>query len=90
MTAIETFLAFFVTAFVLLRWGLLALMGEYFANNMFAQTPFTVHTSEWYFGNSVLMAGAILALAVWDSGPLQRGSGCGRLVCWSEGGAIPQ
>jgi serine/threonine-protein kinase len=65
MTGIETFLAFFVSAFVLLRWGLLALMGEYFANNIMVQTPFTLRASEWYFSASILMAGAILALAVW-------------------------
>jgi len=62
---IETFLAFFVTGVVLLRWGLLALIGEYFANNIFAQTPFTTHTSAWYFTNSVFMMAAIVALAVW-------------------------
>jgi len=64
-TAIEAFLAFFLTAFVLLRWGLLALMGEYFANNVFSVTPFTAHTSAWYFGYSILMMAAILGLAVW-------------------------
>jgi len=64
-TAIEAFLAFFLTACVLLRWGLLALMGEYFANNVFSVTPFTAHTSAWYFGYSILMMAAILGLAVW-------------------------
>lgn len=61
----ETFLAFFVTAFVLLRWGLLALIGEYFANNLIAMTPFTTHTGAWYFSYSIFMMAAILALAVW-------------------------
>jgi hypothetical protein len=64
-TAIEAFLAFFLTAVLLLRWGLLALMGEYFADNMFGVTPFTAHTSAWYFGYSIFMLAAILGLAVW-------------------------
>jgi serine/threonine-protein kinase len=64
-TAIKAFLAFFLTAVLLLRWGLLALMGEYFANNLFSVTPFTAHTSAWYFGYSIFMLAAILALAVW-------------------------
>jgi len=64
-TAIETFLAFFLTAVLLLRWGLLALIGEYFANNVFIAIPFTAHTSAWYFGYSIFMLAAILALAVW-------------------------
>jgi serine/threonine-protein kinase len=64
-TAIEAFLAFALTAVLLLRWGLLALMGEYFANNVFNAIPFTTHTSAWYFGYSIFMLAAILALAVW-------------------------
>jgi predicted Ser/Thr protein kinase len=65
VTAIEAFLAFALTAFLLLRWGLLALIGEYFANNVFNAIPFTSHTSAWYFGYSIFMLAAILGLAVW-------------------------
>jgi serine/threonine-protein kinase len=64
-TAIEAFLTFALTTVLLLRWGLLALIGEYVANNLFSAIPFTAHTSAWYFGDSIFMLAAILALAVW-------------------------
>jgi hypothetical protein len=63
--AIEAFVAFFITAFLLLRWGLLALIAEEFANILFNAIPFTTHTSAWYFGYAIFMMAAILALAVW-------------------------
>jgi hypothetical protein len=63
--AIEAFVAFFITAFLLLRWGVLALIAENFANILFNAIPFTTHTSAWYFGYAVFMMAALLALAVW-------------------------
>jgi hypothetical protein len=63
--AIEAFLAFSITAFLLLRWGLLAMIAEQFANILFNAIPFTTNTSAWYFGYSIFMLAAILALAAW-------------------------
>ena len=57
------FVVFFGLAFLVLRWGLLALaVANLIAN---ATAVPAAQPSAWYFGNAVLVLGAVLALAGW-------------------------
>ena len=58
-----SFLVLLGFAFVLLRWGLLALSATVFFANL-TNVPLA-RTSAWYFGETVLMLLAAVALAVW-------------------------
>ena len=52
-------------AFVVLRWGILALAITLLAGNVVAGAPITSHSSAWYFPSVVFMLACVAALAAW-------------------------
>ena len=58
-------LVYALTAFFVLRWGLLALAAGNFVANVLGATAIAWHPSAWYFGNIVLTFLLIVALPVW-------------------------
>jgi serine/threonine-protein kinase len=61
------------TAFALLRWGVLSLAAAYYANFILFNTPVSMKTSAWYFGNVALMLGILAAIATWSARTAMRG-----------------
>jgi serine/threonine-protein kinase len=58
-------LLYAVSAFFVLRWGLLVMMVGNFVDLVLNSTPVAWHPSAWYFGNIVLSFLLIVALAAW-------------------------
>jgi len=52
-------------AFVVLRWGILALAVTLLAGNVVAGAPITAHSSAWYFPSAVFMLACVAALTAW-------------------------
>jgi serine/threonine-protein kinase len=52
-------------AVLVLRWGLLALAIALWIGDFVEAVPVTTHTSAWYYTNSLLLLGAMLALSAW-------------------------
>jgi len=54
-----------LVAFIVLRFGLLALAVYIFVDGLMTGVQPTVQTSAWYFGNNLLLLAFVLALAAW-------------------------
>jgi len=52
-------------AFVVLRWGVLALAITLLVANLLGGAPITAHSSAWYFPSVVFMIACVVALAGW-------------------------
>jgi serine/threonine protein kinase len=52
-------------AFVVLRWGVLALAITLLVANLPGSAPITAHSSAWYFPSVVFMLACVVALAAW-------------------------
>ncbi len=52
-------------AFVMLRWGLLAMAVGLFVAGTLGFTPLTMHPSAWYFTSAVFMAASVVAITAW-------------------------
>ena len=52
-------------AFTVLRFGLLAIATTMLFDSVINEIPFTLNVSAWYFGLSIVMMTAVLALVVW-------------------------
>jgi serine/threonine-protein kinase len=59
------FLAFSITALILLRLGLLTVTALMFANNVVSSATPTLNVNAWYFANSVALLCVVAALAFW-------------------------
>jgi serine/threonine-protein kinase len=62
---IAGFVIFGLIAALVLRFGLLALAVFIFVDGVVSAVQVTTNASAWYFGNDLLLLGAILALAAW-------------------------
>ena len=67
MVFTAAFVIYVTIALVMLRWGLLACCVGVFLGNMGAQIGVTTHTSEWFFGNALLMPAVILFVTLWGA-----------------------
>jgi serine/threonine-protein kinase len=65
LNAAAAFLAVGGFAFVVLRWGVLALAITLLVSNVIGGAPLTAHSSAWYFPSEVFMLACILALTAW-------------------------
>ena len=65
MDSVATFLTVAVVAFLVLRWGVLALAIAILVSNIIGNAPITAHTSAWYFGSAVFMLAGVVALTAW-------------------------
>ena len=54
-----------IAAFVILRFGFIALAVGIFTVDLLANLPVTTDFSSWYIGNSMFVYGLLTALAVW-------------------------
>jgi serine/threonine-protein kinase len=54
-----------LVAFIVLRFGLLAMAVYIFVDELTRGVQATLHTSAWYLGNSVFLLACIVALAAW-------------------------
>ena len=52
-------------AFVVLRWGVLALAITLLVSNLVGNAPMTAHSSAWYFPSAVFMLACAVALTAW-------------------------
>ena len=65
LNTIASFLILFGFAFVLLRWGLLAMAVCSVVSQSVGNIPITTHGSAWYFANSAFVIVCVLALVAW-------------------------
>jgi serine/threonine-protein kinase len=65
LNGVASFLILGGLAFVVLRWGVLALAVALLVSSLVASAPITAHSSAWYFANSVCMLACALALTAW-------------------------
>jgi len=54
-----------LVAFIVLRFGLLAMAVYIFVDGLTRSVQPTMHTSAWYMGNSLLLLACVVALAAW-------------------------
>ncbi len=66
LDAATNFAIFGGFAFVVLRWGVLALAVTLLMSNLIGNAPITSHTSAWYFPSAVFMVACAVALAAWS------------------------
>ena len=52
-------------AFVMLRWGLLAMAVGICIGGLVGSAPVVAHTSDWYFGYGVFLLACVVALTAW-------------------------
>jgi len=62
---VESFFFHGLLAFLILRFGLLALAGMILAETLLNNIQFTSNVSAWYFGDSALVFAAVLAMVCW-------------------------
>jgi hypothetical protein len=62
---IVTAIIYAMIAGVVIRFGLLALASAIFIDGIIGDMPFTVNTSAWYFGTSLLLAVFVVGLITW-------------------------
>jgi len=65
LSAVTSFLIYSGLAFVVLRWGILAMAISILVSKIIGNTPFTTHSSAWYFASGVCMLACVLALTAW-------------------------
>ena len=65
LSAVTSFLIYSGLAFVVLRWGILAMAVSILVSKIIGSTPFTTHSSAWYFASGVCMLACVLALTAW-------------------------
>jgi hypothetical protein len=65
LNGVTGFLVYFGLAFVVLRWGILALAIAILVSKVIGSTPFTTHSAAWYFPSAIFMLACVLALTVW-------------------------
>jgi hypothetical protein len=66
VSAVLNFLILGALAFVVLRWGILALAVALLVGSLIGGAPVTSQSSAWYFGSTVFMVGSALALTAWS------------------------
>ena len=62
---VESFFFHGLLALLILRFGLLALAGMILAETLLNSIQFTSNVGAWYFGDSALIFGAVLAMVCW-------------------------
>jgi hypothetical protein len=65
VSGVLSFLILGALAFVVLRWGILALAIALLVSSLIGSAPITSQSSAWYFGSTVFMVGCALALTAW-------------------------
>ncbi|MGA3040139.1 MAG: serine/threonine-protein kinase [Bryobacteraceae bacterium] len=65
LSAATAFLVVGAFAFVVLRWGILALAITLLVANLMGSAPITSQTSAWYFSSAICMLAVPVALTVW-------------------------
>src|SRR5258706_3182594 len=70
-----------LVAFIVLRFGLLAMSAYIFVDGLLNSVQPTMHTSAWYIGNNLCLLACVVALAGWDSARPQWAGGCGSRGC---------
>jgi hypothetical protein len=63
--AIANFLIYSLVAFIVLRFGLLAMAVYIFVNGLLNGAQPTLDTSSWYFANNLFLFACVLALTAW-------------------------
>jgi hypothetical protein len=54
-----------LTIFIAVRFGILALCFGFFASQMLTEAPLTLELSRWYAARGLLLAGIVVAVAVY-------------------------
>ena len=63
---IPTYIAIYgIAAFVVLRFGFIALAAGMFSVDLLLNIPITTHFSSWYMGGSLFVLLTVTAMAVW-------------------------
>jgi len=65
LNGVTSFLILGGLAFVVLRWGILAMAVAFLVSNLIGNAPFTAHSSAWYFPSAVFMLACAVALTAW-------------------------
>ena len=65
LNGVVSFLVLGGFAFVVLRWGILAMAVAILVSNIIGSAPITAHSSAWYMGSAVFMLAWPLALTAW-------------------------
>jgi|SRR5580658_955947 hypothetical protein len=81
-SSLLSFLILGALAFVVLRWGILALAIALLVSSLIGSAPITSQGSAWYFGSTVFMVGCALVLTAWALNTAIAGrAACGRPTC---------